>query len=215
MHEDNQQTRIRQWANALRALADDGLQHSPDVFSHERYEQMAQIAGDMLHADELTKRTALFTQAQPTPPTPKTGVRGAVFDHQGRILLVRERDDHLWTLPGGYCDVGVPPARMIEREIREESGYEARAVRLFALHHEIGQDGVSTFYTAYFICQLVNEASRTPSQPDTIDGNPETEKVAFFAQDALPPLSAHRHAVWGVAQAFEHYHDAQRPAYFD
>ena len=64
--------------------------------------------------------------------TPKVDVRGVVFQ-DGKILLVQERSDGLWTLPGGWADVGDYPANAVVREIREESGYETRATKLLAL----------------------------------------------------------------------------------
>ena len=64
--------------------------------------------------------------------TPKVDVRGVVFQ-DGKILLVQERSDGMWTLPGGWADVGDSPADAVVREIREESGYETRATKLLAL----------------------------------------------------------------------------------
>jgi ADP-ribose pyrophosphatase YjhB (NUDIX family) len=54
--------------------------------------------------------------------TPKVDVRGVVFQ-DGKILLVQERSDGMWTLPGGWADVGDSPDDAVVREIREESGY--------------------------------------------------------------------------------------------
>lgn len=42
---------------------------------------------------------------------------------EDRILLVRERADGKWAIPGGWADVGEYPSAMIAREILEESGY--------------------------------------------------------------------------------------------
>ena len=64
--------------------------------------------------------------------TPKVDVRGAVF-REGKVLLVQEASDSMWSLPGGWADVGDTPSQAVEREIREESGYQARAVKLMAV----------------------------------------------------------------------------------
>src|SRR5260370_39271322 len=40
--------------------------------------------------------------------TPKVEVRGAVV-RDNQILLVREREDGGWTMPGGWADVGESP----------------------------------------------------------------------------------------------------------
>ena len=64
--------------------------------------------------------------------TPRIDVRAAVIEN-GRILLVKERADGAWCMPGGWADVGEGPSVAAVREAREESGYEVRAVKLVAL----------------------------------------------------------------------------------
>ena len=64
--------------------------------------------------------------------TPKVEVRGAVM--RGRqILLVREREDGGWTMPGGWADVGETPSEMVVREVKEESGFDVVPRKLAAL----------------------------------------------------------------------------------
>src|ERR1700752_4900111 len=64
--------------------------------------------------------------------TPKGEVRGAVVREQ-QILLVREREDGGWALPGGWADIGEPPSAMVVREVKEESGFEVVPRKLAAL----------------------------------------------------------------------------------
>ena len=54
--------------------------------------------------------------------TPKVDVRGVVF-RDDKLLMVQERSDGLWTLPGGWADVNDSPSEAVEREIVEESGF--------------------------------------------------------------------------------------------
>ena len=76
---------------------------------------------------------ALFA-AEAGYATPKLGVRAAVFDEEGRILMVRETADvDRWTLPGGWAEVNQTPAEAVVREVFEESGYHVRPVKLAAL----------------------------------------------------------------------------------
>src|SRR5258708_33905622 len=63
--------------------------------------------------------------------TPKVDVRGAAFV-DGRVLLVREISDGKWTLPGGWADVNQTAGECVVREIAEESGFEARVLKLAA-----------------------------------------------------------------------------------
>ena len=62
--------------------------------------------------------------------TAKIGVDGAVFDDDGRLLLVRRADNGKWGLIGGWCDPGESPQHTIVREFAEEIGVEARIDRL-------------------------------------------------------------------------------------
>ena len=48
--------------------------------------------------------------------TPKVDVRGALVDGDERILLMRERSDGRWSLPGGWADPLDTPSRAVERE---------------------------------------------------------------------------------------------------
>src|SRR5258708_38194806 len=63
--------------------------------------------------------------------TPKVDVRGAAFV-DGRVLMVREVSDGCWTLPGGWADVNQSAGECVVREIAEESGFKARALKLAA-----------------------------------------------------------------------------------
>jgi ADP-ribose pyrophosphatase YjhB (NUDIX family) len=56
-----------------------------------------------------------------------------------RLLLVRERSDGNWTLPGGWADVGASPAENVVREIREESGFSTRASKILAVFDDRSQ----------------------------------------------------------------------------
>ena len=123
------------WTQRLMAIAQNGLTFAEDPFDRQRYEQIrdiaAEIGSDHSDADAEQVRN-LFTQ-DAGYATPKIDVRAAVFE-DGRILLVRERSDGLWTLPGGWADVGESPSVAAVREVREEAGYECRPVRLLAIY---------------------------------------------------------------------------------
>jgi 8-oxo-dGTP pyrophosphatase MutT (NUDIX family) len=60
-------------------------------------------------------------QLQPGYATSKVDVRAVVI-RDGCILLVQERADGRWCMPGGWADVGETPAEMVVRETWEESG---------------------------------------------------------------------------------------------
>src|ERR1700760_310137 len=83
------------WAKRLQAIAQTGLHFTRDHYDRERYEQLQEIAADMLatgsgmaNADKILE---LFRREHGYA-TPKVEVRGAVI-REGQILLVRERED--------------------------------------------------------------------------------------------------------------------------
>jgi ADP-ribose pyrophosphatase YjhB (NUDIX family) len=200
-----------QWAQRLQAIAQNGLTYARDPFDVERFLQVRQIAAEMLasgsdtvKADELIK----VFQRNFGYATPKVDVRAAVFDKE-RILLVKERSDNGWTLPGGWADIGDPPSVAAVREVREESGFEARVKKLAAVFdRELHDHPPYPFhsYKLFFLCQLVGGEARTSN---------ETTAVDFFAADAIPPLSLPRVTPKHIQHMFEHYHHPEWPTSFD
>jgi ADP-ribose pyrophosphatase YjhB (NUDIX family) len=140
--------------------------------------------------------------------TPKVEVRGAVV-RENQILLVREREDGGWTMPGGWADVGESPTAMVVREVKEESGFDVAPRKLAAVfdrnkhpHPPIP----SHAYKLYFLCELLG-GEITPSF--------ETPEVAFFSRNALPPLSAPRITPYQIEHMFEHADHPEWPTTFD
>jgi len=189
------------WARELQAIAQTGLTFASDHYDLERYRRLRAIAVAMMAAGSsasIERISGLFEQDLGYP-TPKVDVRGAIFRDQ-RILLVREISDGFWTLPGGWADVNQSPRECVEREIQEESGFQARAVRLAAVWDNRRQRHVAahpySIYKLFFICELTGgEAS--PSI--------ETSAVEFFAPDQLPPLSLGRVTPDQVGRMVEHW----------
>lgn len=144
-------------------------------------------------------------------PTPKVDVRGAVF-REGRVLLVRELLDGRWALPGGWADVGESLSEAVVREVREESGYETRAVKLLMVanlgHFQDGRPLRPNIYKLFVRCELVGEV------PGAVDGA-ETSEARFFADDELPDLSAPRNTREQLLRLFEHARAPDLPTDFD
>jgi ADP-ribose pyrophosphatase YjhB (NUDIX family) len=118
--------------------------------------------------------------------TPKVDVRGAVFS-DGRILLVRERSDGKWTLPGGWADVNQTAAECVKREVEEERGLQVCVRKLAAVwdYHRHGHVSRHPFfiYKMFFLCKIVSGEAKAGA---------ETSEVGFFEGDALPDLSVGR-----------------------
>ena len=198
-----------EWAKQIAALAQTGRFFSKNHYDTERYQQLLDIAADMLAAAADANPTAvkLLLEKDDGYITPKIDVRGAVI-HRGKILLVREASDGLWTLPGGWADIGDAPSTAVEREIREESGYQAKAVKLLALEDRKRRHppSLNEIYKVAFLCQLLGGEARTSH---------ETTAVDWFAEDEIPPLSLGRVTEGQIKRWFQHWRQPDLPTEFD
>jgi len=194
----------------LHALARTGLHFCANEYDRQRYEEIEQIAAQLLAGPAPADREALLSlwRAESGYVTPKVEVRGAVF-REGRVLLVRETADGRWTLPGGWVDVNEAPSQSVEKEIEQESGYRTRAVKLAALYDRSRHGhGASLHHSwkAFFLCEITGGEAR---------GSYETDAVGFFDPADLPPMSVGRSTPRQVARMLEHWHDRGLPADFD
>ncbi len=200
------------WARKLQALAQTGLTYAQDGYDRERYEALRQIAAEIMAAGSsppIDPRTlGDFFGRDTGYATPKVDVRAAVFlEH--RLLLVKEREDGGWTLPGGWADVGDSPSTAAVREVKEESGYDVIARKLLAVYDRNLHGHPPIPYHAYklfFQCELVGGTAATSH---------ETDGVGFFAEDEIPPLSLSRITTAQIAHLFEHYRHPEWPTSFD
>jgi ADP-ribose pyrophosphatase YjhB (NUDIX family) len=194
----------------LRAIAQTGLTFSQDPFDRQRYERIREL-GAALIADGAgvdAERLLDLFRGDAGYATPKIDVRGAAF-RDGRILLVREVSDGKWTLPGGWADVNQTPAECVVREVSEESGFTARAVKLAAVHDYQRRNrprSLDSIYKLFFLCELTGGSAR-PSD--------ETSEVGFFPLDDLPPLSLGRTNPGQIDLMFRHAADPTLAADFD
>jgi ADP-ribose pyrophosphatase YjhB (NUDIX family) len=194
----------------LRAIAQIGLTFSQDAFDRLRYERIRELTAALV-ADgsdgDAAKVLDLF-QLDTGYATPKVDVRGAAF-RDGRVLLVREVSDGGWTLPGGWADVNQTAAECVIREISEESGFQARAVKLAAVHDYRKRHPprhIDSIYKMFFICELTGGSAR-PSH--------ETSEIAFFSRGELPTLSVGRTTAEQIELMFRHAERPDLPTDFD
>jgi ADP-ribose pyrophosphatase YjhB (NUDIX family) len=197
-------------ARQLHALARTGLHFSSNEYDRDRYAEIERIATELLAGDrpaDLAVLTALLA-GEKGYVTPKVEVRAGIFSER-RVLLVRERLDGLWTLPGGWADVNETPSEAVLKEIEQESGFRARIVKLAGLydrrrHHP----GESLFHSwkAFFVCRIVGGEAR---------GSYETDAVEFFDLDALPPMSLGRSTPRQVQRMYQHHLRPELPTDFD
>ncbi len=202
------------WLAAIRelmALSQTGVTYAENPFDHDRYVRVQELAAELLAARTGAKPEAVLPlfRTDTGYATPKIGVRGAVFDGQGRVLMVREADEGLWALPGGWCEVNQTAAEAVEREVQEESGLIVRAVRLARVYdHRLHNFPLHAYhhYLLFFICELMGGAVATGG---------ETDAAGWFGETELPALSNSRVTQAQVRDMFRHYRDAGLATEFD
>lgn len=198
------------WARALQAHAQNGLAYSRDPYDLERFRALRALAVEIMaqYAQADLRPLAGLFEHETGYATPKVDVRAAVF-RDGALLLVREKSDGGWTLPGGWADTGETPGEAVTREVYEESGYRVHAVKLLAVYdrNRHGHPPIPWYvYKLIFRCELVGGAAAESIETDGID---------FFKEGDLPPLSLSRVVPAQILRLFEHYRHPDWPADFD
>ncbi|HEX3949542.1 MAG TPA: NUDIX hydrolase N-terminal domain-containing protein [Steroidobacteraceae bacterium] len=202
-----------QWltiAREVRALAQTGLAFTADGFDQQRYRRLQELAALLLAQGSAEDQAILHLLRQEKGyATPKVDVRGAAFI-DGRVLMVRELSDGKWTLPGGWADVNQSAGECVVREIAEESGFKARALKLAAVY-DYQRSGhpahhLDSIYKMFFICEIVGGQARASD---------ETSEAAFFARHELPPLSLGRTTAAQIDRMFHHREHLELAADFD
>ena len=197
-------------ARRLYALSQTGLHFTLQEYDRERYRELAQIAGQLLanessHSSETLHATWFVEDGYATP---KIDVRGAIF-RDDQVLLVRETTDGKWTMPGGWADVNDSPSYAVEKEIEQESGFRAKAVKLAALYDRNKHEHPPYLFhawKAFFICEITGGAPRLSN---------ETDGVEFFSLDALPELSTGRSTATQIKRMHVHHRERALPTDFD
>jgi ADP-ribose pyrophosphatase YjhB (NUDIX family) len=198
----------------LQALARTGLHFCKEEYDRERYAEIERIAAELLGAaTQADPAELLATWAREDGyVTPKAEVRGAVFrPDDGKVLLVRETADGLWTLPGGWADVNDSPAGAVVKEIEQEAGFRVRVTKLAALYDRNNpQHGHAPSahhgWKAFFLCEIEGGEAR---------GSYETDAVEFFDVNDLPPMSLGRCTPGQVRRMQQHWQRPEIPTDFD
>ncbi|MGA2973781.1 MAG: NUDIX hydrolase N-terminal domain-containing protein [Spirochaetia bacterium] len=176
------------WAKELQSIAQIGLTYSKDPHDRMRFERIRELSVEIMeqHTGLDTGKLVDLFASETGYQTPKVDVRAAVF-REGAILMVRERADGRWTLPGGWADVGYTVAQVAAKEAWEEAAVRIRPQRVIAILDRTTQNHPPSPYSTY---KIFVEASLLAMEEFT--SNMETSERAFFAPSKLPELSVER-----------------------
>lgn len=197
-------------AMRVRALAQNGLVYSLSEYDTERYTELLELSSRIISrvGDCSEEEVMGCLTLEKDYVTPKVDVRAVVFNERDEILLVREKADGKWALPGGWADVGCSPKETAVKEVKEETGLEVDPVRLLAVHDGKfrNRTEIYYYYKIFILCDIRSGSFSTAF--DILD-------KGFFAQDALPPLSEGRVVKEQVDLMFEYRKNPEKQAEVD
>jgi ADP-ribose pyrophosphatase YjhB (NUDIX family) len=187
-----------EWAARLQSIAQAGLTFGETQYDIDRYQQIRTISVEIMHEyTNVSNEKIIDLFASETGyQTPKVDIRASVFKGD-KILMVREKIDGAWSLPGGWADVNTSAGESAARECLEEAGAKVVPKRIVAIHVADRHYEFPYPYTVYKIfveCDLIE---------NSFTANTETLEAGFFKIDELPPLSAERNTREQIELCFE------------
>jgi len=194
----------------IQSIAFAGLEYCENDFDRERYEDLKNLSQLLLaeiSGTPLEKIQNLFV-GEVGYQTPKVDVRAVVFK-ENKILMVKEKIDGRWSIPGGWADIGYSPSEIAVKEAKEEAGADVKPLRLLAIVDKLKHDyPISPFhiYKIFIHCELVNPA---------IYAGTETSDVNFFSRENLPPLSETRITAEQISMLFHLWENPEEHVVFD
>jgi ADP-ribose pyrophosphatase YjhB (NUDIX family) len=187
-----------EWATRLQSIAQAGLTFGENQYDLDRYRQIRKLSVEIMHeyTDMSFEKIIDLFASETGYQTPKVDIRASVFK-EDMILMVKEKVDGRWSLPGGWADVNSSVSESAVRECLEEAGAKVRPKRIIAIHLANRHCDFIYPYTIYKVivdCELIENSFKT---------NTETLEAGFFPLDSLPPLSVERNSLSQIELCFE------------
>lgn len=187
-----------EWAKQIQAISQAGLEYSKDIYDLERFEQLRMMSVEILseYTDVEEEKVKDLFANETGYATPKVDIRGVVL-HDNKILLVQERIDGAWALPGGWADVGLSPKEVAVKEVKEESGLDVKPIRLLGVLDKKFHDHPPSawhVYKMFILCEMMSGEPKSGM---------ETLRVDFFEEDHLPKLSTERNTEKQIQWLFD------------
>lgn len=181
----------------LRAIGQNGLMDAESPYDRERNERLLELASEYYGkaveqpSDEIRERLA----TELGYATAKVGAGAAVFDDDGRILLLKRADNRKWGVPAGAVEPNESAAEAAVRETKEETGLDVRILELVGVYYE--RPGESSPHSVVHVQYLCERTGGTP-QPTH-----EAETVRYWDIEDVPVWHGNTHA--GVVDAYEQW----------
>lgn len=194
----------------INSIAQTGLAFTKDKFDRERYEELLNLSIEIFNniTEIDSKRLEFVFNRDIGYQTPKVSIRAVIFRNE-KILLVKEKMDNRWSLPGGYADTGLTPSEIAINEVKEESGFDVKPLRILGLiDYNKHQKKPFPFdvYQLFMECEIIGG---TPT------AGIETSDVDFFDINYLPDLSVRRVTKDQILKMFELHKNKKLEPIFD
>lgn len=211
---------LASWVQQLRAIAQTGLAFEPRIYDRERYDALLNLAAKMTAnindgallddalAEEFAARWRADIKLGPAGYiTPKVGTGAVVFNERDELLMI-QRAEGQWFIPTGWSEIGMSPAEVVAKEVREETGFIVTPQRVIGIFDGAKWGGTlhPHFYSIVFYCKL---------EGGTLNRHPaETLDAGFFARDRLPSPIYRDRMEW-LKFAWASHHGEMTETYFD
>ena len=197
------------WAMEIQSIAQIGLTYTKDEYDKERYEQLRNIASEMLSYKTdipVDKVKNLFCNEEGYQ-TPKLDTRAAIFKDD-KILLVHEKNG-FWSLPGGWVDILESIESNTIKEVKEEAGLDVVAKKVIAIQD---RNKHNTPIYPYGVCKVFVECEVMGGE---FVENIETVEIGYFSIDNLPKLAEEKCTPKQVEMCFEAKNNKNWQVLFD
>ena len=197
------------WAIEIQSIAQIGLTYTKDEYDKERYEQLRNIASEMLSYKTdipVDKVKNLFCNEEGYQ-TPKLDTRAAIFKDD-KILLVHEKNG-FWSLPGGWVDVLESIKSNTIKEVKEEAGLDVVGKKVIAIQD---RNKHNTPIYPYGVCKIFVECEVMGGE---FVENIETVEIGYFSIDNLPKLAEEKCTPKQVEMCFEAKNNKNWQVLFD
>lgn len=198
------------WAIEIQSLAQAGLAYTSNVYDIERYERLRKISAEM-----ISEKTNISTEKveelfcnESGYQTPKLDTRAAVFK-ENKILLTHENNG-TWSLPGGWVDVLESIKSNTEKEVKEETGLDVKAVKVIAIQDR-NKHNIPVY--AYGVCKVFVLCELIGGR---FEENIETTEIKYFSLDEIPEnLAKEKTTKEQIEMCFEAYKNKNWQTQFD
>ena len=199
------ENQVLEFIKKVQSIAQIGLSFSTDPYAIDNYEELRKISIRMLKEYTSLPDDECELYKDFIYPTPQPAVRTLVV-RDNKLLLVKEKDSGLWSLPGGWCDIDCTPKETAIKETYEESGYVIECTKLLAVfdrRHYI-KKSLYDVYCLYFLGNVVAGEAKC---------NHETEDIGWFEVSNLPSLSR-KNSIEEIQKAY-HVYKKKLETYFE